>query len=461
MTMGLLMCADPLRPGRVDPHFAAEAAALRELGGAPALIDHDALLAGRVAEAVSRVPEGFGPAWYRGWMVGVERYRELESALAARGCRLATEAPAYRTAHELPGWLATLGGLTPRSAVVPMSPGEPAPDANRLRRLTGGLRPGAYVVKDYVKSRKHEWAQACYAPDLAALERVTARFLDLQGEDLTGGLVIREYERLRGPQLRIWWLDGEPFYTGPHPDEPHEPDESAEPGKPGEPVEPGDPIGPGVPIEPVEPVEPGDPIGPPRKLAAIRSRVRALRARFVTTDLMRRHDGAWRVVEVGDGQVSDWPRHADPAILMRALRTAGYGLQIHKGFSGPDAWDSATDIGASFDGVTLTGQRFDEVVTAYAIAVDLLVKAAGVTRLALRDPYGECVAAPAARVPELVRALMTEDRWYRLDDGAGFTVTPFDLVLHVTTPVPPGETAERIRALGLEAWDEPPLRHDD
>ncbi|MFD0528379.1 ATP-grasp domain-containing protein [Kitasatospora arboriphila] len=45
-----------------------------------------------------------------------------------------------------------------------------------------------------------------------------------------------------------------------------------------------------------------------------------LGCRFVTTDLARRADGAgWRVVEVGDGQVSDLPRGADAASLYAAL----------------------------------------------------------------------------------------------------------------------------------------------
>ncbi|MDJ0344038.1 ATP-grasp domain-containing protein [Streptomyces sp. H10-C2] len=45
----------------------------------------------------------------------------------------------------------------------------------------------------------------------------------------------------------------------------------------------------------------------------------ALGCRFVTTDLALRTDGRWRVVEVGDGQVSDLPQGTDPAGLIREL----------------------------------------------------------------------------------------------------------------------------------------------
>lgn len=32
------------------------------------------------------------------------------------------------------------------------------------------LGPGPYIVKDYVKSRKHEWDEACYIPVRSGLE---------------------------------------------------------------------------------------------------------------------------------------------------------------------------------------------------------------------------------------------------------------------------------------------------
>ncbi|MEU0569332.1 ATP-grasp domain-containing protein [Nonomuraea sp. NPDC005983] len=285
MTVGFLFCADPLRPRGVDPHFAAQAQAVRDLGGTVALIDHDALTAGRVEEAVARVPAGFGPVWYRGWMLRTEQYRTLDETLRRRDCHLLTDARAYRTGHELPGWIFSFRHLTPATAVLPMASGEAPPDAERLGRLTAGLG-GGFVVKDYVKSRKHEWLEACYAPDLAALERVSARFLELQGEDLTGGLVIREFERFDERQTRVWWLDGEPIFIGPHPDS-----------SDGAFLNPGD-------------------------LGEAREAVGDLAARFVTTDLARRDDALWRVIEVGDGQVSDWPSGVDPSALAGPLLAA-------------------------------------------------------------------------------------------------------------------------------------------
>lgn len=49
--------------------------------------------------------------------------------------------------------------------------------------------------------------------------------------------------------------------------------------------------------------------------------VAALGLPFVTVDLAMRSDGVWRVVELGDGQVSDRPATTAPEELMTALRT--------------------------------------------------------------------------------------------------------------------------------------------
>lgn len=296
----LLSCSDPFEGRRADPHFTSEARAARDLDMVVGLIDHNALLAGYPGDAVRRVPKDAGPAWYRGWMIPSVHYAALESALAERGTPLCTSGEQYRTAHELPGWYEVFEGVTPRSAWFAHEPLQPVPRAAVLAlaaELLGAHEsagPGASggIVKDYVKSAKHLWSSACYVPDLAdsdALERTVAAFVTEQAEFLAGGIVLREFEDfgapdgLRSPEARVWWMDGSPVLVTAHPDTPR-----AE-------------------------VEPD--------LTEVAPRVGALSARFVCTDVVRRRDGAWRVVEVGDGQVSDLPSSTDPAALISVLVT--------------------------------------------------------------------------------------------------------------------------------------------
>ena len=294
----LLSCSDPLDGRRPDPHFVPEARAARESGATVGLIDHDALLAGYPGDAVRRVAADNGPAWYRGWMIPAERYAALENALAARGTTLLTTAVQYQAAHELPGWYPAFEGLTPRSGWVAHKPDSPLPVGELAAVAAGLVAAGAVagIVKDYVKSAKHRWATACYVPDLADPDgcgRVVAAFAAEQAEFLAGGIVLREFEDFTRPdgtpaaQARVWWLDGRPILVTAHPDTPR------------------------TVVEP--------------DLTEVVPRVRALPARFVTTDLVQRHDGVWRVVEVGDGQVSDLPAGQDPAALLAPLLAIGPG----------------------------------------------------------------------------------------------------------------------------------------
>ncbi|MEU4210877.1 ATP-grasp domain-containing protein [Streptomyces sp. NPDC026206] len=283
----IIFCSDPLNPRRADPHFTEEVRAARELGLSVALLDHDALLAGDAAGAVARIPRGAQTAWYRGWMVPSGRYAQLADALTARGATLLTSPEGYRRAHELPGWYATFAAVTPPSVWLRAEPGH-APGDRELTVVTAPLGGGPAVVKDYVKSRKHEWHEACYVPDLADTDRlaaVVARFVELQDTFLAGGVVVRAFERFsEAGEARVWWVDGVPVLTTAHPDSPA--------------------------------------LRPEPALDAVSPLVAALGCRFVTTDLALREDGEWRVVEVGDGQVSDLPRGTDPQPLLRALAGA-------------------------------------------------------------------------------------------------------------------------------------------
>ncbi|WP_063011482.1 ATP-grasp domain-containing protein [Nocardia kruczakiae] len=277
--MIVLVPADVLRPGRADAHFAADAEAARASGMQVELIDHDALIRDDAAGAVRRV-RGEGPAIYRGWMMRSEQYAAFEDALRARGVTVRTDARHYRRAHEFPGWYDVFARHTPESC---WTRGVGRDEFDRAR---GHLGSGPAVVRDYTKSMKHHWHEAMYIPDLADTEaawRVAQRLRELRGPDLTGGFVLRRFEDLAAEEVRTWWVDGRCRLAGPHPDTPDrmpasEPDLSA--------------------IEPL---------------------VREIGCRFVTVDFALRSDGVWRVLEVGDGQVSDRPTTLAPHRLLAAL----------------------------------------------------------------------------------------------------------------------------------------------
>ncbi|WP_228556897.1 ATP-grasp domain-containing protein [Myxococcus sp. AB025B] len=123
------------------------------------------------------------------------------------------------------------------------------------------------------------------AANLPAARAIARRFLELRGEDFAGGLVVRAFEQFTTTEARTWWVHGQCILVTAHPD------------------------------------TPGDlPTG--ANLQSIASTVAALDLPFVTVDLVLRADGVWRVVELGDGQVSDRPKSTSPATFIAAIAGA-------------------------------------------------------------------------------------------------------------------------------------------
>ena len=293
--MLVVFCHDPLEPSRPDRAFDAEVAAAKRLGLPYVLIDHDALVRdGDPGRAVRRVPRQDEPvlAAYRGWMMTPPQYRGLYEALSARNIRLINDPDQYRHGHHLPENYPAIRGLTPRSVWVSGDLG--------MDRISEALAPFGdrpVIVKDFVKSRKHEWAEACFitsASDREAVRRVVERFLELQGDDLNEGLVFREFVEFEPvgvhprsgmpltEEYRAFWLDGSPVFWSPYWAE----------GEYGVSEPPWD------------------------RFAGVAA---AVRSRFFTMDLARRRDGDWMIVELGDGQVSGLPRESDAPKYYEAL----------------------------------------------------------------------------------------------------------------------------------------------
>lgn len=293
----VVFCSDPLNSRRPDPAYQPEVDAVDNLGRPHHLIDYEALVNdGDPARAVRRVaaqPDAT-PALYRGWMLTPDQYTQLFAALAALGIHLLNDPAAYRHCHYLPEWYAALAANTPRSVWTKVEGDMSMP---RIMELLRPFGDAAMIVKDFVKSRKHEWNEACYIPsasDAAAVERVVRRFVELQGDDLSEGLVFREFVEFEpltvhsrsGMPLtnewRLFFLDSRPVSALHYWDE----------GDYGDAMPPADQFG---------------------AAAAL------VRSRFFTMDVARRRDGEWLIVELGDGQVAGLPERADVPAFYRAL----------------------------------------------------------------------------------------------------------------------------------------------
>lgn len=281
MSTNFLFPSSNFSPARVDEHFQWQAEVAQETTGLkPALVDLEALESG-----FGKILRGTQPGddlVYRGWMLSAETYTRMHDAAQNNNIHLFTSPQEYRRAHHFDGWYDAFQHLTPLSTWIPA-------DSKRLwdtDAISEQLNSDSFIVKDLVKSRKHEWDTACYAASPEQLSPVITEFLRLQGEELVGDVVIRTFEDFdkEAGEVRVWWVDGQVSAITAHPDTPYKsfaPDAGF--------------------------------------LNEVGRAVAALDFGFVATDIAIRRDSQCRVVEVGDGGVSDFPTSAHPGSLFALL----------------------------------------------------------------------------------------------------------------------------------------------
>lgn len=269
--------------------YETEVQAVDELAIDRYLINFEALAGMSDAEkAARRVPmhHEITEAIFRGWMLKPEQYAALYEALLRRGVRLINDPAAYRHCHYLPESYSVIEEYTPQSVWIEYNP---EVSADQIMAVLKPFGNAPVIVKDYVKSQKHYWNEACFIPDASdqgTVMHAVQRFLDLQGDDLNKGLVFRrfiEFEPLAvhaqsamplTKEYRIFFLHGKPVYS----------------------------------VAYWEEGDYGDPVPPTEQFVQVAQQVRS---HFFSMDVARRLDGEWMIVELGDGQVSGLPARAN------------------------------------------------------------------------------------------------------------------------------------------------------
>lgn len=297
--MKLIFCSDPLSPRQPDTEYEREVAAAESLNLTHALIDYEALVSGDSVRATRRVSEQASPTLglYRGWMLRPEHYQALYGALAERNIQLINNPVAYQHCHYLPEWYPALAAYTPKSVWLPIDKDAPQLPFDAIHQRLQSFGAAPIIVKDFVKSRKHEWAEACFIPSAAdreAVERTVRRFMELQGDNFNAGLVFREFIEFEPlaihaksgmpltQEYRIFYLDGEPIYI-------------------------------------IRYWEEGDYPATPVPIEQFREAAQAVQSRFFTMDVAKQRSGDWMIVELGDGQVAGLPQNADVPQFYQAL----------------------------------------------------------------------------------------------------------------------------------------------
>jgi hypothetical protein len=239
--------ADVLKPTQPDEMYGPEVAATRAAGFAVSTFPLELLVSGR-AKISPAVPGG-ETVVYRGWMLSAEEYLGLSALITQSGAEQLTSPEKYLLTHHLPNWYPLLKEFTPETEIVSV-------DAD-LEQVLRGLGWGRFFIKDYVKSLKTSVGSIIERPEQVAL--VVREMQKFRGK-IEGGLCIRRVEDfLPETERRFFVIDGQPYAAESHADIP----------------------------------------------AAVHACAERIRSSFFSVDVVSRDDGIDRIVEIGDGQVSD------------------------------------------------------------------------------------------------------------------------------------------------------------
>ncbi|MGO4548313.1 ATP-grasp domain-containing protein [Paenibacillus sp. 2TAB23] len=287
--MRILFGSDVFDYRIVDSGYEAEYEEAAQLGMKVELLSLELLLEGHAMKSVKRIQPAEEPEIiiYRGWMMKPESYEALYNELKKKNLLLINSPFEYSNGHYFPRSYEMIKDATPISYWMDVEAlsTDYAPVHEMLKKF--GQKP--IIIKDYVKSRKHEWEEACYIPDASdklQVEYVLNNFVERQGSDINGGVVFREYIELEqlskhplsgmplSNEYRLFFLNHELLASAEYWDE-----ASYHNVKPN--------------LEP---------------FIAISKRISST---FFTMDIAKTVEGNWVIIEIGDGQVSGLPEEMD------------------------------------------------------------------------------------------------------------------------------------------------------
>ncbi|HAA16112.1 MAG TPA: hypothetical protein DCE41_32160 [Cytophagales bacterium] len=283
--MRIIYCDSVFDHKTVEPDYEAERQAALRAGFSTSLISFEALTEGSASGALKYVkdPEQKETALYRGWMLTPAQYERLYQGLLQKNLVLPNTPEEYRHCHYLPESYHRIAASTPTSRwTTDLSP-------ENLVALAAEFGDQPIIVKDYVKSEKHHWDEACFIPnalDASEVLKVVNRFLELRSDSLNAGVVFRQFEHLEyltehsqsgmplTMEFRIFFAQKQVLQVYPYWDEGAYGDTLPE-------------------------------------MNEFTSLAQNIDSHFFTMDVAKKNAGGWMVMELGDGQVAGLPDLAD------------------------------------------------------------------------------------------------------------------------------------------------------
>jgi hypothetical protein len=123
-----------------------------------------------------------------------------------------------------------------------------------------------------------------------------------------------------------------------------------------------------------------------------------------------------------------------------------------------DEWTSVMDIGRTFAGVILTEDEYRRVERAYIESALAFLKEGGLNSLTVEGyenhkdvalDFGESSVFPVEQVGDLIRQILREEFWCRLEGRGGFLHFGWDYYMYIGVPHHCPEAEHLAKRLGL------------
>ncbi len=283
--MRILYCDSVFDNKIIEPDYEEEKKAALKAGFDYSLISFEELTDGNISTAIRLVKETENKEFgiYRGWMLTPSQYKNLFDGLLKKNIELINSPTEYQHCHYLPDSYSKIKSKTPKSNWATEF------DNDAVLKLTKKFGESPIIVKDFVKSEKHNWEDACFIPnasDSGKVKSIVEKFIELRGDSLNEGLVFREFVELEfltehsksgmplTKEFRVFFANKKIIKVFDYWDE----------GEYGE-------------------TKP--------ELDDFIEIAQYIDSKFFTIDIAKKKNGDWIIMELGDGQVAGLPDNAD------------------------------------------------------------------------------------------------------------------------------------------------------
>lgn len=195
----ILFCESPFQTNKVDEDYEDEFLSAIENGFETLLFNFEDLTStDRFLVATKNIKRNdqLARIIYRGWMLRPKEYSILYNDLLSKNYKLINTVEEYQNCHYLPDSLKFIGDNTPKTIYEKF---ENEGSIDKLIQKSQLFGDQAVVLKDYVKSEKHDWETACFvknASDIKQIRQSIFNLIGLRGNFLNEGIVIREFVEL-------------------------------------------------------------------------------------------------------------------------------------------------------------------------------------------------------------------------------------------------------------------------